>query len=177
MSYSIVFETKFMKLSDGRIVHFSRSGCNNDDSGRKKNEFEAKILTEDEFIKIYEKYHNMESDDEFVLKVSNRWVSFKGYAEHLMRMYKRALSFDDFIKKFRLTAECLIGIEVTEPFKKMMSPDQFDKEYYDIMKLNGHIRYKRCIDYLPMGSEKTLLETIQISKTVPVQFEIMKVHY
>ena len=40
MSYSIIFETKIVKLSDGRIIHFDRSGCNNDNVGRNKNEFQ-----------------------------------------------------------------------------------------------------------------------------------------
>lgn len=172
MSYSIIFETKFLKLSDGRIVHFSRSGCNNDNSGRKKNEFEAKILTEDEFNKIYEKYLNLESDDEYALKVGNRWVSFKGYAEHLMRMYKRALPFNKFICKYRLTAECLVGIRVSEPVEKMMSPDEFDKQYYNLFEINGHIRYSRCIDFVLLGSESSLLELI--NSNIPISFEIIK---
>ena len=56
MSYSIVFETKIVKLSDGRIIHFNRQGCNNDDAGRKKDDFTAKIYTEKEFVSNAEKY-------------------------------------------------------------------------------------------------------------------------
>lgn len=43
MSYSMIFETKIVKLSDGRIIHFDRSGCNNDDSGRRKDDFSGTI--------------------------------------------------------------------------------------------------------------------------------------
>ena len=34
MSYSIIFGTKIVNLSDGRDLHFFRSGCNNDDTPR-----------------------------------------------------------------------------------------------------------------------------------------------
>lgn len=172
MSYSIIFETKFLKLSDGRMVHFSRSGCNNDNSGRKKNEFEAEILTEDKFNEIYVKYLNIESNDEFALKVGSRWVSFKGYAEHLMRMYKRALSFEEFICKYRLIAECLVGIRVSEPVEKMMSPGEFDEQYDSLLEANGHIRYSRCIDYVLIDSESGLLELI--GSNIPTSYEIVK---
>lgn len=35
MGYSIIFQTKIVKLSDGRILHLDRSGCNNDTEGRR----------------------------------------------------------------------------------------------------------------------------------------------
>ena len=51
MGYSIIFQTKIAKLPDGRIIHFDRSGCNNDAEGRVKGEFTDTIYTEEEFIK------------------------------------------------------------------------------------------------------------------------------
>ena len=54
MGYSIIFETYIVKLPDGRIIHFDRSGCNNDNVGRKQNEFTGKIYNVDDFIKYTE---------------------------------------------------------------------------------------------------------------------------
>ena len=34
MGYPMIFGTKIVNLSDGRVIHFDRSGCNNDDEGR-----------------------------------------------------------------------------------------------------------------------------------------------
>ncbi len=56
MGYSIIFETYIVKLPDGRIIHFDRSGCNNDNMGRKQNEFTGKIYNVDDFIKYAEKF-------------------------------------------------------------------------------------------------------------------------
>ena len=50
MSYSIIFETKIVKLSDGRLLHLDLSGCNNDTSGRSRDDWNGKIYTEDAFI-------------------------------------------------------------------------------------------------------------------------------
>ena len=46
MSYSIIFETKIIKLSDGRLLHLNLSGCNNDDAGRSRDDWNGKIYTE-----------------------------------------------------------------------------------------------------------------------------------
>ena len=42
MSYSIIFETKIVKLSDGRLLHLDLSGCNNDTSGRSRDDWNGK---------------------------------------------------------------------------------------------------------------------------------------
>mgnify|MGYP004513620085 CR=1 FL=1 len=54
MSYSIIFETKIVKLSDGRLLHLNLSGCNNDDAGRSRDDWNGKIYTENAFIKYAE---------------------------------------------------------------------------------------------------------------------------
>ena len=49
MGYPMIFGTKIVNLSDGRVIHFDRSGCNNDDEGRKPNDWTAKVYTQQEF--------------------------------------------------------------------------------------------------------------------------------
>ena len=56
MGYPIIFETKIVKLPDGRIIYFDRSGCNNDTEGRKKDEFHGKIYTESEFVEMANRF-------------------------------------------------------------------------------------------------------------------------
>ena len=43
MIYTRVYETKILKLADGRIIHFSLQGRNNDNIGTNRNTFTAKI--------------------------------------------------------------------------------------------------------------------------------------
>lgn len=43
MSYSIIFKTKIVKLSDGRILHLSLRGCNNDTEGRSSDDWRGKV--------------------------------------------------------------------------------------------------------------------------------------
>lgn len=46
MGYSIIFQTKIAKLPDGRIIHFDRSGCNNDTAAELKQYFLRRIRSE-----------------------------------------------------------------------------------------------------------------------------------
>lgn len=44
MSYSIIFKTKTVKLSNGRILHLSLQGCNNDTEGRSPDDWRGKSI-------------------------------------------------------------------------------------------------------------------------------------
>ena len=59
MGYSIIFQTKIVKLSDGRILHLDRSGCNNDTEGRRPDDWTGKIYTPEAFV-TYPKTSNRE---------------------------------------------------------------------------------------------------------------------
>lgn len=170
MSYSIIFETKFLKLSDGRFIHFSREGCNNDNSGRKKNDFTAQILTVDEFRDKFNRFY-YRTEAYKALKVGNRWVTYKEYAEHLLRMFNRAKDFDNFISAYHLRAERLLEIQVISPIEKVMTPDEFDNKYYELREM-GTLQFFRNMDFPAINSEKVLLGLIESSN--PVSFEIRK---
>lgn len=106
MSYSIIFGTKIVNLSDGRVLHFFRSGCNNDDVGRKRDEWFAAIYTQQEFKNRIEGFKKSlkpyKEGGFFELKIYGRPASFYDYGNHLERMKKRAKSYKDFISEQRI---------------------------------------------------------------------------
>ena len=157
MSYSIIFETKFVKLPDGRIIHFDRSGCNNDDAGRCKDEFRAKIYQNEEELTAYAQGFMKDSkpykeSKEFELKIGSRICSMYDYGAHLLRMYKRALSVEDFNAKHPTDFWCreYIGAEIYEPEKKTLNATEA-KAFFDNYfsgKMNGvkSIRYRNIYE-------------------------------
>lgn len=101
MGYTIIFKTKIVELSDGRIMHLKRSGCNNDTSGRRNDEWEATISTKEEYIRCAEQFQKdsepMKNAENFDLKIGSRFCTFYDYGAHLKRMLNRAIPFSDFL--------------------------------------------------------------------------------
>lgn len=99
MSYLIVFETKIVKLKDGRLLHLDLSGCNNDTFGRDRGDFTGKIYTKEEFLdKINMLKANGSSYKEcgkFELKIGSRYCTMYDYGTHLERMWKRAETWEE----------------------------------------------------------------------------------
>ena len=177
MSYSIIFETKIVKLSDGRIIHFDRSGCNNDTSGRRKDDFSAEIFTIDEFIKKAEKYKKnskpyKENPADWQLKIGNRYATYYDYGEHLLRMFKRAISYEEFIKSFCFRVEHLTGIQLYEPEEKLMTVDEFDKVFYDLLYSGKGMSYRRIIEFPDIVNEENLISLIEAGEYL--SFEIKR---
>ena len=112
MGYSIIFETKIVKLSDGRIIHFDRSGCNNDDAGRTKGEFTGKLYYIDDFIKRAEGFKKdskpIKESNGWDLKINSRRATYFDYGEHLLRMLKRAENYQDFVLNRYVSAKYCI---------------------------------------------------------------------
>lgn len=106
MSYPIIFETKIVRLSDGRLIHFSLQGCNNDDNGRHRTDFTGKIYSESDFIAMAKSF--MENSEPFSqthvfeLQIGSRKVGFYEYGEHLLRMLAKAQEYADFIRNHHL---------------------------------------------------------------------------
>lgn len=72
MGYSIIFETKFVKLGDGRLLHLDRSGCNNDTAGRKLSDFTGKIYTKEkleEYTAGFMKDGKPDSESGWMIKI------------------------------------------------------------------------------------------------------------
>lgn len=176
MSYPIIFETKIIKLSDGRIIHFDRSGCNNDTAGRKKDEFRADIYTMDEFMNKIEKLKKnskpiKESDPhDWELKIGSRYATLYDYGEHLLRMFKRAFSYKELINSKRFVVKHITGIELIEPEYKIMSLEEFDKIYFDLLYGGKGLTYRRMIDYPNVLNESKIVDLID--KKQHLEFEI-----
>ena len=176
MGYSIIFETKIVKLDDGRIIHFNRSGCNNDDAGRRKDEFTAKIYAnEEDFIKYASKFMK-ESEPykvsgEFDLKIGNRFCSMYDYGEHLIRMCRRALTVGKFLEDYRFTCREWKGIEVIELEEKELNCDEAEQFFREV---RGSYRYRVINDYTYTLNDK-VIDLITNQKDIcRTQFEIIK---
>ena len=176
MSYSIVFETKIVRLSDGRIIHFDRSGCNNDNCGRHKDEFSAKIYTEEDFVKKAEAFKKnskpYSESDTMELKIGSRYATMYDYGEHLLRMLKRAKSYFDFVNSYYFVITHLTGVELLKPEHKIMSVKEFDNEFYKLLYNENGFTYARLFEYPDIRDERNLIRLIEKGETL--SFEIRK---
>lgn len=173
MSYSIIFETKIVKLSDGRIIHFDRSGCNNDNAGRRKGDFTAKIYTVDEFIQKAENYKKnskpYKEADCMELKIGSRYATMYDYGEHLLRMLNRVKTYTEFINSLCFRVKYLTGIQLHKPEEKFMTVDEFDKAYYKLL-YSGGMTYTRLMEYPDIKDEENLVHLIEAGECLA--FEI-----
>lgn len=148
MSYSIVFQTKIVRLPDGKIIHFDRSGCNNDGAGRTKNKFSAKIYTEDDFVKYAEGFKEdsrpAKESDGWDLKIGSRCATYYDYGDHLLRMLRRAEDWEDFEKNHIFSASYCKGIELLKPEHKVISIEEFERVFYTL----SNFTYRTMREYV-----------------------------
>ena len=173
MGYSIIFETKICILEDGRLLHLDLSGCNNDDCGRNRNEFTGKIYTKEDFIKYAESFmkDGKPETDVFELKIGSKYASYYDYGEHLLRMMKRATTWNELLEERFCYGIVLDGIEVTENNeKKLYSLEEWDKICHDFMRGKRHgdcYRKARTIN-----TEEEIVKELEAGK--PIEFMIGK---
>lgn len=155
MSYSIIFETKVVKLSDGRILHLSLDGCNNDDSGRSRDEFRGILYKNEEaFEELAQSYLRKKSDyDGFDIKIGSNYVNINEYGSHLLRMLERAKTFSELTKNRTLRAIQFDGVEMLEPEEKTFTPDEFEEVFYKLVYSSERLRYKRLTTSLETEAE------------------------
>lgn len=136
MSYTIIFETKIVKLPDGEILHLSLSGCNNDVEGRTRDDFKAKIYSsESDFTQEIEKWEKTESDYEgFDLKIGSRFCKWRDYGKHLRNMLRRAITIDE-LKKLGIRTYIYKGMRyiVDGSFKDYEPGAEADKIFFDVL--------------------------------------------
>lgn len=176
MGYSIIFETKIAELSDGRIIHFDRSGCNNDNCGRNRGEFTGKIYTKEDFIR---KANNLKKNsapykesDGFDIKIGGRYATMYDYGEHLLRMLKRAVDYKTFVADRCVTARYCKSIELIEPEHKELTLEEFDKVYFDLLYSGKTFRYSRIMDFPDIKDEELIVGLLE--KNVPIEFYVGK---
>ena len=118
MSYPIIFETKIIKLKDGRLLHCSLQGCNNDTEGRTRGEFQPTIYTLDEFKKRIADFKKdsspIKKSNGFDLKIGSRLANFYDYGTHLERMLKKAMTLEELKKERCFYVIVLDSIEEKE---------------------------------------------------------------
>ena len=119
MSHSIIFETKIVNLKDGRILHLDRSGCNNDNAGRSRDEFTGKIYTKEDFIKYAEHFINDDTND-YELQIGSKWSTYNNYGNHLLRMLKRAKTWDEYSKERTMRQQNLKAYTCLNHLKVML---------------------------------------------------------
>lgn len=170
MSYSIVFETKIIKLNDGRLLHLDLSGCNNDTSGRDRGDFTGKIYTQEDFIKKVEGYKQnskpSKESKEFDLKIGNKFCTMYDYGEHLLRMMKRAETWEELNCFGRyVNVQRLDGVNVWEDDKQIeMTLKEFDDYALKNMYSGKSIRYR--ILRTDLKTEEDVIKALDNNETV-----------
>ena len=171
MSYNIIFKTKIINLSDGRILHLDLSGCNNDTEGRDNDNWKGKIYTKEDFVKYAEEFTiNSKPSKEsggFDLKIGSRYCTYYDYGTHLLRMMKRAVSFDE-LKRSEdyVSFNKIDGATVFEDEKEIkMSVEEFESYYYSRI-YNGGIRYK--IDTTLLETEKDIISAFDNGDSIRI---------
>lgn len=178
MSYSIIFETKIVLLSDGRILHFTRNGCNNDNAGRHKDDFDASIHTKEDFFAIIEGYkahshpYNQSEPGNWDMKIGTRIATYYDYGEHLMRMYKRALPYKEFIKRYGFYSSICTGVQLYAPEERILSLKEFQDNYYELLNRTGRLSYRHLTEVLDTKNEALIVKHIEDEN--PLTFEIIK---
>lgn len=177
MGYSIIFETKIVKLSDGKIIHLDRSGCNNDDSGRIKGEFTGKLYNVDDFIKRAENFKNgskpLKEADGWDLKIGSRYATYYDYGEHLLRLLKRAENYQDFITNRYVSARYCTGLEIIKPEHKVISKAEF-QEYTRTLPFNSGLTYRRMMEYPEVTKELEIIKALAANEYI--EFYVGKTH-
>lgn len=161
MSYSIIFETKIIKLSDGRLLHLDLSGCNNDTQGRSRDDWNGKIYTEDDFIKYAEGFMEgskpVKESDGWDLKIRSKCSTYYDYGNHLLRMMKKAVTLEELKHSGKYVSFNRVdGATVIEDGKEIeMSMKEFDNYCYEKL-YNGGIRYR--INYTLLETEEDVIK-------------------
>ena len=140
MSYLIVFQTKFINLTDGRLIHLTREGCNNDTEGREPGVFRGKLYTKEEFETFKEKQFADNGYEGWDLKLGRKFASLADYRAHLTRMQKRAVTWDalreEAAKKGKHIpyVKFLTSVDVKMPgsdIETTFTPEEWEKVCYD----------------------------------------------
>lgn len=173
MGYSIIFKTKIVNLSDGRVLHLSLQGCNNDGEGRKDDDWRGKIYTKEDFIKFAE---GLKADSKpakepegFDLKIGSRYCTYYDYGMHLLRMMKKAATYDELIYSGKYVSFNRIdGVTVFENGKPTeMTMKEFDDYCYEkLYSSNEGIRYR--INYTFLETEDDVVKAFDEGNSVRI---------
>lgn len=182
MGYPMIFETKIVNLSDGRLIHFNRSGCNNDSEGRRPNDWRAKIYTKEAFkdriesFKKGSKPYRESKPQDWELKIHGRMATPYDYGEHLDRMQRRALNYKDFIAEYDIRVKRHDEVDLISPEEKTLTYDEFI-EYTSKLPIDSKLRYYVVSTKLDLANESEFVKEIEsgaplevcIGDRIPIQ--------
>ena len=185
MGYPMIFETKIVNLSDGRLIHFNRSGCNNDNEGRRQNDWSAKVYTQDEFKDYVDKFktgsrpYKDSLPHEWELKIYGRMATPYDYGEHLERMQKRAMDYEEFVSEFDMKIKRHDEVDLISPERKTMTFNEF-VEYTNKLPIERQLRYRITSTRLDLSDEQGVVQEIEkgspleiyIGDRIPVQTQV-----
>lgn len=166
MGYPIIFETKIVKLSDGRLIHFNLSGCNNDTEGRRRSDWTATLYTKEEFEKKAKSFMKdskpYKESDGFTMKIGSRYCTEYDYGSHLLRMEKRAITWDELCQKKYVSVYRVDGVTVydTNGTASYMAADEFSKW------INSYYNAQYEILRTPISTEKEIIEALENNKKI-----------
>ena len=155
MGYGIIFKTKIVNLSDGRILHLSLQGCNNDNEGRKNDDWQGKIYTKEDFIKFAEGFKNdskpSKESEGFDLKIGSRYCT-----------YYELIHSGKYVSFNRID-----GVTVFENDKPTeMTMKEFDDYFYKKLYSNARIRYR--INYTFLETEDDVIKAFDDENSVRI---------
>ena len=137
MSYAIVFQTIVLE-NNGKIYHFSRSGCNNDDYGRTAEDFTLKIYdTKEQALKDIERFKGCFDDE---LKINSKFVSYDYYYNYLKKKIENPLSLEQFKNNYYYGFLLLKSVNCLNNNVEYKNIQEFNNAYYDLLKQYNTIR-------------------------------------
>lgn len=135
MSYGIVFQTIVVE-NNGRIYHFDRSGCNNDNAGRQQDDFIVKVYENRETaLKDIERFKDCFEED---LKLSGKFVNYDYYYRYLKKKIDKPISYENFKNNYYYHFQQLKTITCRNN-NKNYEPAEYSKEFYSLLKEYGCI--------------------------------------
>ncbi len=169
MSMSILFGDKVVRLSDGRLMYFDRWGCSNDNAGRTKDEYRARIFTDDSFKVLAESYKR-DPDDYTEIKIRSRLATMHDLGEHLITMLKREVPVAQALADHKIYGKVTDGVEVliNNGTRREYTPEGWAKDWAKVVYHNGEVetRYRSHFIY----DEQELIEAVE--NKLSVQFHV-----
>ena len=161
-------------MENGDIIHFSLQGCNNDNAGRERDDFSAKLYTKEDWENEIQKWESQESS-EFELKIGSRCCNWADYGKHLRTMTKRSKTFDELKDERTVYGIVYDGItyypENEEPVDYPAGDERIDDIIYGIWYGRYKGSYKSKTHYVYTQAE--ILDTLKTNAS-HVRFYIGK---
>ena len=138
MSYSIIFKS-YVVEHNGKIYHFLRQGCNNDDSGRRDDEFSVDVYNnKEQALKDIERFKGNTED---TLKINSKYTTYDNYYNYLKKKIEKPMSFVQFRQDYFYSFKSIDGIYCWDN-QTIYSVDEYNKNWRDLYNKYGTLTKK-----------------------------------